>query len=147
MSEGYFEAIKAGRLPPPECAKTLGLEIIGYDLDAHTVELEFEGRPEFANPIGIVQGGFLSAMLDDAMGLAAATAMNLGEFSPTLNLNVQFHRPAKNRQAQGHGTHHHARQGYLSSGRGPVSGRQDGRDRHGNGSLSENMMHKRERTR
>lgn len=103
MSEGYFEAIQAGRLPPPECAKTLGLEIIGFDLAAHTVELEFDGRPEFANPIGIVQGGFLSAMLDDAMGLAAATAMKLGEFSPTLNLNVQFHRPAKIGKLRGTG--------------------------------------------
>jgi len=95
MSERFFEAIAAGRLPPPECAKTLGLEIIGYDLDAHTVELTFDGKPEFANPIGIVQGGFLSAMLDDTMGLASATAMNVGEFAPTLNMNVQFHRPAK----------------------------------------------------
>jgi uncharacterized protein (TIGR00369 family) len=95
MAEGFFEAIEAGRLPPPECARTLGLEIIGYDLAAHTVELEFDGKPEFANPIGIVQGGFLCAMLDDAMGLAAATAMTLGEFAPTLNLNAQFHRPAK----------------------------------------------------
>ena len=82
-------------LPPPECAKTPGLDIIAYDLDAHTVELTFDGKREFANPIGIVQGGFLSAMLDDTMGLASATAMNVGEFAPTLGLNVQFHRPAK----------------------------------------------------
>lgn len=34
MSERFFEAIAAGRLPPPECAKTLGVEIIGYDLAA-----------------------------------------------------------------------------------------------------------------
>ncbi|HEX7792195.1 MAG TPA: PaaI family thioesterase [Afipia sp.] len=95
MSERFFEAIVAGKIPPPECAKTLGLQIIGYDLDAHTVELEFDGKPEFANPIGIVQGGFLSAMLDDTMGLASATAMNVGEFAPTLGLNAQFHRPAK----------------------------------------------------
>ncbi len=95
MAERFFEAIAAGKLPPPECAKTLGLEIIAYDLDAHTVELSFDGKPEFANPIGIVQGGFLSAMLDDTMGLASATAMNVGEFAPTLGLNVQFHRPAK----------------------------------------------------
>jgi uncharacterized protein (TIGR00369 family) len=95
MSERFFEAIMGGRFPQPECAKTLGVEIIGHDLDAHSVELEFEGRPEFANPIGIVQGGFLSAMLDDAMGVAATTAMQVGEFAPTLALSVQFHRPAR----------------------------------------------------
>ena len=103
MSESFFDAIKSGKLPPPECAKTLGIDILSYDLDAHTVELEFEGRPEFTNPIGNVQGGFLSAMLDDAMGLASATTMKIGEFAPTLNLNVQFHRPAKVGKIQGNG--------------------------------------------
>lgn len=104
MAEGgFFEAIKAGRIPTPECAKTLGIEIVGYDEAAHTVELEFEGRPEFANPIRNVQGGFLAAMLDDAMGLAAATATQVGEFAPTLNLNVQFHRPAQIGKIQGQG--------------------------------------------
>ena len=103
MAERFFEAIAAGRMPPPECAKTLGLDIVAYDLDAHTVELTFDGKPAFANPIGIVQGGFLSAMLDDTMGLASATAMNVGEFAPTLGLNVQFHRPAKIGRLKGKG--------------------------------------------
>jgi hypothetical protein len=49
--------------PPPEC-QDAGPRY-HRDLDAHTVELSFDGKPEFANPIGIVQGGFLSAMLDD----------------------------------------------------------------------------------
>ena len=103
MSEIFFDEIKSGKIPTPECAKTLGIEIVGHDLVAHTVELEFEGRPEFANPIGNVQGGFLAAMLDDAMGLAAATTTKIGEFAPTLNLNVQFHRPAKVGKIQGSG--------------------------------------------
>lgn len=103
MSETFFDAINAGRIKAPPCAKTLGIEIKSYDLAAYSVELEFEGRPEFANPIGIVQGGFLSAMLDDAMGLACATLMKVGEFSPTLALNVQFHRPAKIGKLEGGG--------------------------------------------
>ena len=92
MSQRFFEAIASEQIEPPECAKTLGLTIIGHDLEAHRVELEFEGKPAFANPIGIVQGGFLSAMLDDCMG-----------FAPTLALNVQFHRPAKIGRLQGVG--------------------------------------------
>lgn len=103
MSESFFEAINSGKIAPPPCAKTLGIEIRSYDLDAYSVELAFEGRPEFANPIGIVQGGFLSAMLDDAMGLACATLLKAGEFSPTLALNVQFHRPAKIGKLEGSG--------------------------------------------
>ncbi|MBI3700097.1 MAG: PaaI family thioesterase [Afipia sp.] len=77
MSGTFFDAIKAGKIPTPECAKTLGIEILSHDPVNHSVELEFEGRPEFGNPIGHVQGGFLAAMLDDAMGLAAATATAL----------------------------------------------------------------------
>lgn len=103
MSESFFEAINSGKITAPPCARTLGIQIKSYDLAAHSVELEFEGRPEFANPIGIVQGGFLSAMLDDAMGLACATLMQVGEFSPTLALNVQFHRPAKIGKLEGSG--------------------------------------------
>lgn len=103
MGESFFEAINSGKIAPPPCAKTLGIEIKSYDLAACSVELEFEGRPEFANPIGIVQGGFLAAMLDDAMGLASATTMKIGEFAPTLALNVQFHRPAKIGKLEGSG--------------------------------------------
>jgi acyl-coenzyme A thioesterase PaaI-like protein len=32
--------------------------------------VRFTARPEFANPIGVVQGGFLAAMLDDTLGPA-----------------------------------------------------------------------------
>ena len=103
MAERFFEAIAAGKVPPPECARTLGLGIVGYDLEALTVELTFDGKPEFANPIGIVQGGFLSAMLDDCMGLASATFLTVGEFAPTLAINVQFHRPAKIGKLRGTG--------------------------------------------
>jgi uncharacterized protein (TIGR00369 family) len=41
-----------------------------------------------------VQGGFLAAMLDDTMGPALSATLDAGEFAPTVNLNVQFHRPA-----------------------------------------------------
>ena len=103
MSGRLIEAIAAGQVPTPECAKTLGIEIIGYDLGTHSVELAFEGKPEFANPIGIVQGGFLSAMLDDCMGLASTTFLAVGEFAPTLSINVQFHRPVKIGKLRGTG--------------------------------------------
>jgi uncharacterized protein (TIGR00369 family) len=91
---GFLEALTSGRIRPPACAVTLGLEIIAYDPETRSIRLSFQGRPEFANPIGNVQGGFLSAMLDDAMGLASACELGEGEFAPTLGLSVQFHRPA-----------------------------------------------------
>lgn len=60
------------------------------DPDAGVVRVEFEGKEDFLNPAGNIQGGFLSAMLDDTMGLALSPTLAAGEFAPTINLNVQF---------------------------------------------------------
>lgn len=91
----FFWKIVDGRLPPPPCAETLGLEFVEIDGERGTIEIKFEARREFLNPAGNVQGGFLAAMLDDTMGPALIATLDAGEFAPTVNLNVQFHRPAK----------------------------------------------------
>ena len=93
--DSYFWKRLDGRAPPPPCAKTLGTEIVQVDSEHGTIEINFEAKPEFLNPAGNVQGGFLAAMLDDTMGPAIMATLAAGEFAPTLNLNVQFHRPAK----------------------------------------------------
>ena len=91
----FFWKIVDGRLPPPPCAETLGIEFTAIDGERGTVEVKFEAKPGFLNPAGNVQGGFLAAMLDDTMGPALTATLDSGQFAPTLNLNVQFHRPAK----------------------------------------------------
>ena len=91
----FFWKIVDGRLPPPPCAATLGVELVAIDGERGTAEVKFEAKPEFLNPAGNVQGGFLAAMLDDTMGTALTAMLDTGEFAPTVNLNVQFHRPAK----------------------------------------------------
>src|SRR5260370_181927 len=92
-----------GRLPPPPSAKTLGIEFVQIDGERGTIEVKFEAKPEFLNPAGNVQGGFLAAMLDDTMGPALTATLEAGEFAPTVNLNVQFHRPAKAGSLKGAG--------------------------------------------
>jgi uncharacterized protein (TIGR00369 family) len=52
-------------------------------------------REEWYNPQGSVQGGFIAAMLDDAMGPAAFTVLEPGQFAPTLELKVSYHRPLR----------------------------------------------------
>jgi uncharacterized protein (TIGR00369 family) len=99
----FFFQIMNGRLPEPECGKTLGIKFTKIDAAAGAIEAEFEGRKEFLNPAGTIQGGFLVAMLDDAMGPALVATLDEGEFAPTLNLNVQFHRPGKIGKLTGHG--------------------------------------------
>ena len=92
--DSFFWKIVDGRLPPPPSAKTLGIEFAAIDGERGTAEVKFEAKPEFLNPAGNVQGGFLAAMLDDTMGPALSSTLDAGEFAPTVNLNVQFHRPA-----------------------------------------------------
>ena len=91
----FFWKMVGGELPMPACAATLGIGFIQIDGERGIVEVSFEAKPEFLNPAGNVQGGFLAAMLDDTMGPALTSTLDAGEFAPTLSLNVQFHRPAK----------------------------------------------------
>ena len=90
----FWDAIE-GRAPMPPAAQLLGWKRRAIDPERGTIHVEFEAREEFLNPIGTVQGGILTAMLDDTMGPALAATLAKGEFAPTLNLNVSFHRPAK----------------------------------------------------
>ena len=91
----FFWKMVGGELPTPACAATLGIGFIRIDGERGIVEVSFEAKPEFLNPAGNVQGGFLAAMLDDTMGPALTSTLDAGEFAPTLSLNVQFHRPGK----------------------------------------------------
>lgn len=91
--KAFFWLMQEGKLPPPRAAQTLGMTILCVDAKAGTLEAEFEGKPAFTNSAGNIQGGFLSAMLDDTMGPALAATLAAGEFAPTLHLSVQFLRP------------------------------------------------------
>jgi uncharacterized protein (TIGR00369 family) len=81
--------------PAPPSAKLLGWRLISLDTAAGRIELGFEGRPEFLNPMGIVQGGFLSAMLDDTMGAADLRHDAGPHVATTIDLHVHFLRPVK----------------------------------------------------
>ena len=56
--------------PYPPCDQLLGCEIV--TAEPGSVESVFEAKPEFANPMGKIQGGFLSAMLDATMSQTLA---------------------------------------------------------------------------
>jgi acyl-coenzyme A thioesterase PaaI-like protein len=131
----FFWQIQDGKLPPPRAAATLGISIREVSPEAGTIEVEFEGKPEFTNPAGHIQGGFLAAMLDDTMGPALAATLGAGEFAPTLNLKRLVRATRRGRQASGQGAHRETRQGHLLPRRRAVSGRRAGRlrDRHRDG--------------
>jgi uncharacterized protein (TIGR00369 family) len=126
----FFWKIADGRIPAPSCAKTLGLEFVEIDGERGTIETRFEAKPEFLNPVGNVQGGFLAAMLDDTMGTALAATLDLEQFAPTVNLNVQFHRPARLGPLKGLGRVLMRGRETLSRKRRTLAERQDRRDRY-----------------
>lgn len=101
--DAFFWQVQDGKLPAPRAATTLGISIKQVSPEAGSIEVEFHGKPEFTNPAGNIQGGFLAAMLDDTMGPALAATLKAGEFAPTLNLNVSFAKPARVGVLQGKG--------------------------------------------
>jgi len=82
-----------GKMAPPPAAALLGWEALsiapGY------VRVCYTASERFHNPMGTVQGGFLAAMLDDAMGPALFTLLDEGQHAPTLEMKVSFLRPAR----------------------------------------------------
>jgi uncharacterized protein (TIGR00369 family) len=83
-----------GRAAKPAVASLLGWELVAVDPDAGTIEMAFTATDQFLNPIGVVQGGMLAAMLDDTLGPALVATLGPGQFAPTTDLHVQFLRPA-----------------------------------------------------
>jgi uncharacterized protein (TIGR00369 family) len=101
--EGAFWDAVEGRAPMPTAAQTLGWSLIGADPERGEIEVSFEATDAFLNPAGTVQGGFLTAMLDDTMGPALAAMLEPGRYGATLELKVSFLRPAKPGRLVGRG--------------------------------------------
>ena len=82
-------------IPTPPSAKLLGWRLLDARPKDGWLKIGFDGKAEFCNPAGFVQGGILSAMLDDSMG-PAAFVMSEGKFyTTTISLTLNFLAPAK----------------------------------------------------
>jgi uncharacterized protein (TIGR00369 family) len=77
----------------PPCSETVGMKLVGVDQAKMTARYEFEAKQDFANPTGAIQGGFLAAMLDEAMSATAIIASNVTMNAPTLEMKISFLRP------------------------------------------------------
>lgn len=101
--EGPFWDAMEGRSPMPPAAVLLGWELVSIDPDAATIEVAYRADDRFLNPVGVIQGGFLTAMLDDTMGPALIASLDPGLFALTTDLHVQFLRPARPGRLTGRG--------------------------------------------
>ena len=70
LTEVPMIATALDHLVAPPSSKLLGWHLIDARPGDGWVRIGFDGRHDFCNPAGFVQGGILSAMLDDTMGPA-----------------------------------------------------------------------------
>jgi uncharacterized protein (TIGR00369 family) len=85
----------SGRSPGPPVFQLLGCKVLEAELGSGFMKVQFEGKPEFTNAIGSLQGGILAAMLDQTAGQAIMTTLEESELAPTLEIKVNFIKPAK----------------------------------------------------
>ena len=80
---------------PPNCDLTLGMVCLDKSEPGRTV-WRMAADERFANPAGLVQGGFLAALCDSAMGAATVTwARGRRVFSANAELKVSFLAPVR----------------------------------------------------
>ena len=91
---GTFSRMLRGEVPRTPVISLLGGEVESVDAEAGTLRARYVGRDEFRNPAGLVQGGMLSAMLDDVTASLVDATLTTGQGVATLSLNVSFMRPA-----------------------------------------------------
>ena len=82
-------------IPSSPSAALLGWHLMEHDAARGWVRIGFEARREFLNPAGYVQGGFLTAMLDDCMGPAAWIMTHGALYTATIDMTVSFLAPAR----------------------------------------------------
>src|ERR1700694_3429633 len=78
------------RLTAPPSSKLLGWHLLDARPGGGCVRIAFDGKPEFCNPAGFVQGGILSAMLDDTMGPAVFVMTEGKLYTATITMTREF---------------------------------------------------------
>jgi uncharacterized protein (TIGR00369 family) len=82
-------------IPASASARLLGWRLLDARPWDGWLKVAFDGKPEFCNPAGFIQGGILSAMLDDSMGPAVFVTSDGRFYATTISLTVNFIAPAR----------------------------------------------------
>jgi uncharacterized protein (TIGR00369 family) len=86
----FLCAIRDGKLPHPQIAKTLDFQLV--IVDRGFVVWEGSPKAEYFNPLGRVHGGWIATLLDSCMGCAGHTMLDAGYPYTTLDLKVNYTR-------------------------------------------------------
>ncbi len=97
---------EAGKVVPSRAAESPAGRLLGmqlFETEPGHRRVEFQAREEFYNPAGVVQGGFLAAMLDMTMGEAARSVVEQAKTQMTLEMKISYIQPAKAGKLTGKG--------------------------------------------
>jgi uncharacterized protein (TIGR00369 family) len=79
----------------PTGSQTLGFRMVAVNQAEKSVEVAFDAKAELLlNPMKQIQGGYLCAMLDEAMSVACMVASGMTHVAPTAEMKTTFFRPA-----------------------------------------------------
>ena len=93
MSVSHSDRSNGIQIPPP-CDLTLGMECVDKSTAGVSI-WKMRADERFANPTGVMQGGFLAAFIDSAMGAATVTYAGRKIYTSNIDLAVSFLRPAR----------------------------------------------------
>jgi uncharacterized protein (TIGR00369 family) len=87
----FMHRMMAGEFPAPPICRTGSFQTT----EAERGRVVFEGEPseDFYNPLGTVHGGWISMILDSALGCVVHTMLEAGQAYTTVELKVNFVRP------------------------------------------------------
>ena len=94
-SADYPAMVAAALKKPAPASSVLGLELLGCDPSAGTVQMAFEAGEHLQNKWGGIQGGMVAAMLDEAVAFAAGLGLDWGQIVPTLEMKTSFIEAAR----------------------------------------------------
>lgn len=81
-------------LAPPS-ARWMGMEVIEQDTTKMYSKVSFTPNKHMINFGGVIQGGFLTAMMDDAMGFNTFVALNGKSSLASIDLHTHFFKAVK----------------------------------------------------
>ena len=82
--------MKKNRQP---CVETMGGEVLEVDQARGWIKMRWLARPEFCHSGNIVQGGFITGMVDSSMAHAAMVRGNFQMAVPTIEIKFSFFAP------------------------------------------------------
>jgi uncharacterized protein (TIGR00369 family) len=93
MTDAEIRAFLTDPACLPPATRLLGFELLDFSVTEGWAEVAFTPPQSMLNPIGAVQGGFVTAMLDEVMGVAASIHRRFEIVVPTLSITTNFCKP------------------------------------------------------